>query len=326
MREGIPLVTFAKYIIHFVKLPCIIFLFLQKKYYGMELKSDGFKGRRSIKLPQAIKTQLTQNETTCSLYLTNIGYYPKAAGHFRSRPNGVNENVLIYCVDGKGWLSVNNKKYEIGENQFFILEKEVPHEYQADQQSPWSFYWVHFTGEKASIFSSIFNRILDITPVEGDRTQERISIFEEIYQNLELGYSQDNLEYVSMCLWHLLASFRFVKQFRVVNNVKQMNVIQQTILYMKKNLNKNLKLEEIAKHVHYSVSHLSLLFTKSTSYSPLEYFAQLKIQRACQYLDHSDLPIKSIAYELGFNDPFYFSKVFKKHTSLSPIQYKNRKE
>ncbi|MCL1934012.1 MAG: AraC family transcriptional regulator [Candidatus Azobacteroides sp.] len=292
----------------------------------MELKSDGFRGERSIVLPQVIKELLTQNEVTCSLYLTDIGYYPNASGHFCARPNGANENVLIYCVDGKGWFSVNNKKYKVDKNQFFILEANIPHEYGANRQSPWSIYWLHFTGEKAAIFSSVFNRVLDIAPVEGHRIQERISIFEEIYQNLELGYSQDNLEYVSMCLWHLLASFRFVQQFRVMNKVNRINSIQQAILFMKENLDKSLKLEEIAEHVHYSVSHFSLIFTKSTSYSPLEYFAQLKIQRACQYLDHTRLSVKSIAYELGFNDPFYFSKVFKKYTSLSPVQYKNREK
>ena len=292
----------------------------------IELKSEGFRGERSIVLPYAIIELLTKNETTQSLYLTDIGYYPKASGHFRSRPNGANENVLIYCIEGKGWFSVNNKKYKINENQFFILEKNIPHEYGADRQSPWSIYWVHFTGEKASIFSSIFNQVLDIEPVIGHRIQERISIFEEVFQNLELGYSQDNLEYVSMCLWHLLASFRFVQQFRVVNKVKQSNFIQQAILFMKENLHKNLKLEDLAERVHYSVSHFSLMFTKGASYSPLEYFTQLKIQRACQYLDHTDLSIKSIAYELGFCDPFYFSKVFKKHTSLSPQQYKKRKK
>jgi len=292
----------------------------------MELKSEGFRGERSIVLPQTIQELLSHNETTCSLYLTDIGYYPKASGHFRSRPNGANENVLIYCIEGKGWFSVNNIKHKIDKNQFFILEKKVPHEYGADRLSPWSIYWLHFTGEKASIFSSIFNQVLDINPVEGHRIQERISIFEEIYQNLELGYSQDNLEYISMCLWHLLASFRFVQQFRVINNVKQINYVQQTILFMKENLNKNLKLEELAEHVHYSVSHFSLMFTKSTTYSPLDYFTQLKVQRACQYLDHTDLSIKSIAYELGFKDPFYFSKVFKKITSLSPKQYKKREK
>ena len=293
---------------------------------SMELKSDGFRGERSIVLPQSIQRLLTLNETTGSLYLTDIGYYPKAEGHFRARPNGANENILIYCVDGRGWFSVNNKTYKIEKNQFFILEKNVSHEYGADKQMPWTIYWVHFTGEKASIFSSIFNQVLDIVPSDSDRILERISIFEEIYQNLELGYSQDNLEYVSMCLWHLLASFRFVQQFRVVNNVKQVNIIQQTILYMKENLDKNPTLEEIAGQIHLSVSYFSLVFAKSTSCTPLKYFAQLKIQRACQYLDHTELPIKSIAYKLGFNDPFYFSKVFKKHTSLSPLQYKNREK
>jgi AraC-like DNA-binding protein len=292
----------------------------------MELKSEGFRGERSIVLPQTIQKLVSQNETTRLLYLTDIGYYPNAYGHFRSRPNGANENILIYCIDGKGWFTVNNKKYKIEKNQFFILEKNMPHEYGADRQSPWSIYWLHFTGEKMFIFSSIFNQVLDIAPVEGHRIQERISIFEEIYQNLELGYSLDNLEYVSMCLWHLLASFRFVQQFQITNNVKQISLVQQAILFMKDNLNKNLKLEDIAEYVHYSISHFSLMFAKSTSYSPLEYFNQLKIQRACQYLDHTDLSAKSIAYELGFSDPFYFSKVFKKHTSLSPRQYKHREK
>ena len=309
---------------NYIKILYYFLIFARKN--SMELKSDGFRGERSIVLPQTIIELLNKNETTRSLYLTDIGYYPKATGHFRSRSNGANENVLIYCIDGKGWFTVNNKKHKIDRNQFFILEKNIRHEYGADRQSPWSIYWMHFTGEKASIFSSIFNQVLDIAPSEGDRIQERISIFEEIYQNLELGYSQDNLEYVSMCLWHLLASFRFVQQFRVINKVKQGSFIQHSILFMKENLNKNLKVEEIAEHVHYSVSHFSLMFTKNTSYSPLEYFSQLKIQRACQYLDHTELSIKSIAYELGFNDPFYFSKVFKKHTSLSPRQYKNRKK
>jgi len=299
-------------------------IFAKKKV--MKLRADGFKGERLIVLPKVIAEVLIHNDTTRSLYLTDIGYYPKASGHFYSRPNGANENILIYCIDGKGWITVNDKKHKIGKNQFFIIEKNKPHKYGADKHSPWSIYWLHFSGEKASIFSSIFNHVLDIEPVEGHRIQERISIFEEIYQNLELGYSQDNLEYISMCLWHLLASFRFVQQFRVINKVKQVNLTQQAILYMKENLNKNLKLEEIAKHVHYSASHFSLMFTKNTSYSPLEYFAQLKIQRACQYLDHTDLSIKTISYKLGFSDPFYFSKVFKKHASLSPMQYKNRKK
>ena len=50
----------------------------------IELKSEGFRDERSIVLPYAVIEFLTKNEITQSLYLTDIGYYPKALGHFRS--------------------------------------------------------------------------------------------------------------------------------------------------------------------------------------------------------------------------------------------------
>lgn len=56
----------------------------------------------------------------------------------------------------------------------------------------------------------------------------------------------------------------------------------------------------------------------------MEYHHQLKIQRACSYLQFSDLKIKEIAYRLGYFDPFHFSKSFKKETSLTPKEYRHK--
>ncbi|MDP4201496.1 MAG: AraC family transcriptional regulator [Bacteroidota bacterium] len=292
--------------------------------HDIQKKAEGFRGERSIVLPQPIREELKKNEMTCDLFITDIGYYPKARGHYRSRPEGAKECILIYCIEGKGWIRFNDKRYTLSENQFCIIQPGLKHEYGADEDKPWSIYWLHFAGEKSRLFSSVFNQVNDIAPIAGHRIQQRLSIFEEIYQNLELGYSPENLNYVSMCLWHLLASFRYIQQFRVISNSQQVNVIQQTILFMKENIERILSVEEIANNAHYSISHLSLLFSQSTSYSLLEYFTQLKIQKACQFLDHTDLSIKDIAYKLGYNDPFYFSKVFKKQISLTPSQYKQR--
>ena len=75
-----------------------------------------------------------------------------------------------------------------------------------------------------------------------------------------------------------------------------------------------------------SPSHLSVRFKKSTGYSPLQYFTQLKIQRACQYLDHTDMEIKEISAALGFSDPLYFSRVFNKLMKASPKRYRLRKK
>ena len=77
----------------------------------MEHKKDGFINQRAIVLPQAIKEILIHNELTSLLYVTDIGYYPHAAGHYRTRHEGAEQNILIYCTEGKGWFSINGVRY-----------------------------------------------------------------------------------------------------------------------------------------------------------------------------------------------------------------------
>lgn len=60
--------------------------------------------------------------------------------------------------------------------------------------------------------------------------------------------------------------------------------------------------------------------------SPINYFNQLKIQKACQLLDFTDKKAKEIAFELAFSDPYYFSKVFTKYMHMSPKEYRMKKK
>lgn len=290
----------------------------------MEYKKDGFINQRAIVLPQSIKEILISNELTSLLYVTDIGYYPKAKGHYRTRHEGSEQNILIYCTEGQGWFSVNGVRQEVKKEQFFIIEAALPHTYAASEADPWSIYWLHFTGEKSHLFRSIYNKVYSIDAAPEARFKDRIILFEEIFQNLEMGYSIENLEYTTLCLWHFIASFRFLSQYREVNKEKKGDIIQKAIQYMKNNLPQKLSLEDIAGHVGYSPSHFGQVFLKKTGQTPLNYFNQLKIQKACQLLDFSELKIKEIAEELGFYDQYHFFKVFFKQIGEPPTQYKKR--
>ena len=290
----------------------------------MELKKEGFKGQRAIVLPQAVKELLKSNEITSLLYITDIGYYPNAVGHYRSRHCGADQNILIYCTEGKGWVSINGTKHEVSQGEFFIIEANTPHSYGASIENPWSIYWVHFTGTKRHLFQTIYNKVLHIDQAPEARKEERLKMFEEIFLNLEMGYSIDNLEYVSLCLWHFIASFRFIAQYRAINKNPKSDVIQTAINYMRENLQKKVTLEDLASYVGYSPSHFGQLFKEKTGQSPLNYLCQLKIQRACQMLDFTDMKIKEITEELGFYDQYHFSKTFLKQVGETPTQYKKR--
>ena len=264
------------------------------------------------------------NNITSAMHITHIGYYPKAKHHFRERIDGSDQNILIYCESGKGWIKYNNEKITIRRNQACILPRKEYHSYGSDLSDPWNIYWMHFNGYNVSQFSSIIGCTINIDDSHCSRIEDRLSLFEEIYRNIEMGYSPENMEYVSYCATYFLASMKYLSQFRKTKNLGEIDVIQESILYMKDNINNNLTLYEIAENVGYSSSHFGSIFQKKTSFTPMAYFNQLKIQRACSLLQFSDLKIKEVAYRLGYYDPFHFSKAFKKEMNLTPKEYREK--
>lgn len=286
--------------------------------------AEGFKDEKAIVTPYNVRSYQSNNPITKQLYLTHIGYYPNAKYHYRERLNGTSEYVFIYCEKGTGWIEYNGERHILKENYFFILPKDKKHAYGANLKNPWSIYWLHFMGDNIYMFSSIIGRLIQIEESDKSRYQDRFQLFEEMYRNLEMGYNPENLEYISFCLMHFLASLKYVPQYREIKNVKENDVIQRSILYMKDNLESKISLDDISRAVGYSNSHLNLLFKQRTSFSPIEYYNQLKIQRACSYLQFSELKIKEIAFRLGYYDPFHFSKAFHKEMDITPKEYRNK--
>ena len=290
----------------------------------MEKLSEGFKGEKIIRTPQKIWQLQAANPICKSLFITDIGYYPHAKYHYFVRPNGRIENVLIYCEKGQGWIEYKGIVHTLTSNQAFIIPANHSHAYGASNSSPWSIYWFHFMGENVAMFSSIIGVKIHIKESDKSRYNDRFQLFEEMYQNLEMGYSPENLEYVSICLMHFLASLKYINQFREIKKAKQTDIIQKSILFMKDNLENTITLNEIARYVGYSASHFCVFFAQKTSYAPMVYYNQLKIQRACTYLQFSDMKIKEIAFRLGYYDPFHFSKAFKQEMEITPKEYRKQ--
>ncbi|KAA6337535.1 HTH-type transcriptional activator Btr [termite gut metagenome] len=290
----------------------------------MEKIADGFKGEKAIVTPHNVRHWQEANSITKQLFVTQIGYYPHAKYHYRARPKGCDENIFIYCEDGKGFITCNNCEYQLTKHTAFIIPVNAVHTYWADVKDPWSIYWIHFCGENVSMFASIIEQTIHIEESDKSRYIDRFQLFEEMYQNLEMGYSQENLEYVSICLIHFLASVKYINQYREIKKAKANDLIQKSILFMKEQLENNITLEEIAQHVGLSASHFGAIFAQKTSYTPMVYYHQLKIQRACSYLQFSDLKLKEIAFRLGYYDPFHFSKTFRKEMEITPREYRKR--
>lgn len=288
-------------------------------------KREGFAGQRAITVPKKILVaQCETNPVIGDAYITNIGYYPKAEYHYRRRITGVDQNIIIYCAEGKGRAQVHDTNYAINTGDFLLIPANTPHFYAASDEAAWTIYWIHFKGRAADALTlSIVQKFLGYKGCVAYNAK-REQLFEELYLNLERGYSYENILYVNMCFWHFMASFHFDHKYENINPTKNNDTAGKAISYMQQNIGKTLSLMDIAQQVNLSVSHFVALFRKKTGFSPIEYFNHLKIQKACQYLQFTDEQLKVIAGKLGIEDCYYFSRLFKKLMGVAPNDYRKK--
>lgn len=287
-------------------------------------KKDGFLGEEAIVLPKMVMQQCENTPLVNSLFITDIGYYPKAQYHFRERKQGINQNILIYCVDGKGQATIEGKKFLIKANNYLIIPAGKRHFYQSESIFPWTIFWIHFGGSNSGIISDIlYKRMLagKNTIVPSDHLPV---VFKKMYNTLQMGYSTDNMIYAGLTLSHFLTAFLYPDKMGEINPNSTQN-IEKVIRFLKDNIHITLTLKEIASVANISPPHFCNKFKENTGYSPIAYFNHLKLQKACHLLRFSPLRISEIAHAVGMDDPFYFSRLFSSTMGISPKAFRNSK-
>lgn len=289
-------------------------------------KREGFSGQRIIVIPKKIISDFIGKDIVAKqLYVTDIGYYPKARFHYINRPAGISQHIIIYCVEGSGCIEIDKKAIDIQPSRFIGIPANTPHKYFSNEKDPWTIYWIHFKGDLSASLMELLLQTAKNNQQDITYNEKRVSLFEEIYSNLEKGYSIDNLRYLNMVFHYFLSSLLYPSRFdHIEARSEKEDIIDLVIARMQKNIDSILTLPELADFANLSVSHFSALFKNKTGYSPIEYFNHLKVQKASQYLLTSKMAVKEIAVNLGVNDPYYFSRMFSKLMGISPDDYRKR--
>lgn len=291
-------------------------------------QKDGFPGERSVVLPPMAVNLAKTDPLVKSLYITDIGYYPRATNHFRQRLKPITQFVLIYCVNGTGFYEVNGMRYEVSGSQYFILPANEPHCYGSNSETPWTIYWVHFAGEHAEIYARGATTPQTVRAGAKSRIGERNNIFEEILTTLQQGIECERLRYASSLLHHYLASMRYLALYRnAVNNVSSTSsngkmVTDAVIRFLSENIERHVNMEELTDYTGYSHGHLSQIFKKHTSQSITSYFNQMKMQLAAELIANTSMKMNQICHKVGIDDSYYFTRLFKKVIGVSPTAYR----
>jgi AraC-like DNA-binding protein len=288
----------------------------------MQHKKEGFKGQQMLVLPKSVKDKIKQNPLINELFITDIGYYPQAEFHFRERKKGIAGNIIMVCTDGSGWIETLGKVHKVDKNTACIIPAGIPHKYGSDTENPWTIYWMHIEGKKANLFIGNNPGTISLGMELPSASLNRIRLFDEIYSNMEMTYNLNSVEYANLLVWSFLASVLYHDQYNKKSQLKGKNLVDLTVELMHQNLHLNLDLNDFSKSAGLSVSQFSSIFKQHTSASPMNFYSLLKIQKCCQLMEDPQKRIKEIAAELGFEDPFYFSRLFKKIMGISPARFR----
>jgi AraC-like DNA-binding protein len=243
-----------------------------------------------------------------------------------AKSNGA--TLLIYCSKGRGWCEIEGKRYEILAGTLLILQSGIRASHGTYPECPWRIAWVEARGSNIDYFLRELGTTKEQPLLEVGEDPQLLSLFYEILEALAEPCSRPRLIYAAQTLGHLFGVL--IWHTKNAQHVKpDLNRrVELSIEYMQQHLGKPLHVATLAGLINVSSSYYAVLFKRQTGYSPIDYFIRLRMKQACRLLESTSLHIKEIAASLGYDDQFYFSRIFRAVVRKAPSEYRQgrRKE
>lgn len=275
-------------------------------------------------MPSSFEKSYLKNSLTNQLLVTAAGYFPMAQGHyFRREPEPF--TVLIFCTAGKGYFIKDHFKTEINAGEILYCRNNTSHQYFADQHNPWTIFWFHIIGKGYNDLIDLINLDEKYPKSTCESSQKMIALCREALDSIKKGFDTYNVLQANALLNELLTSQIFYKNLTLQFKQNE-SQFHEIIDYMFKNIDKPINIKQLANHCHLSETYFIRRFKQKYGYPPIDYFNRMKIENACQLLTRSPHSIKEISYQIGFEDPLYFSRLFRKIKKQSPSEFREKQK
>jgi AraC-like DNA-binding protein len=245
---------------------------------------------------------------------------------------------LVIVMKGSAKHIVGDEKFYIKKGDVFVISNDTNHGYEDTEDfricnimyRPEILFSGDYDIKKISGFHALFvlepyftkehtfkSRLM-ITPIDFEKIHILIDLMLSEYQTKADGW-QTLLESSFMTLVVMLS-----RLYSFDNNSEKIDIINiaKSISYIENNYTEDISIDVLAEISHYSPRHYTRIFSENYHTTPLNYIISLRIKRACSLLKKSRLPISDIAFQCGFGDNNYFSRIFKKRIGLTPKQFR----
>lgn len=284
-------------------------------------RRSGFAGERISVLPRLRVEEALRHPITSRLVVTDSGYFPRAADHVRVRPHGATEAIVIVCVDGVGWCEVDGVRHRVCPGQAVPLAPQIPHRYGASTMDPWTVWWIHVLGRDAAALVAAAGATATSPIVDVADLPRAVALLEEVVAGMERDDLTSTLQLGAGAAWNLLALLS-TSHYQLPG--QRSDPAQLAITHIQRHYRDKLTVSGLARQVGLSTSHFAALFRRATGCGPHEYQTRLRMLKARQLLDTTDLPVSAVARSVGYDDPFHFSRRFRAAHDVTASEHRSR--
>lgn len=260
------------------------------------------------------------------LFVGSCGTYhlftqPKLPTH---RPRGRLDYQILYIASGKAHFYFHGKEEIVSAGNMVIYRPREEQRYYYYGVDHTEVYWVHFTGNDVKNILRKYGIADHMRVIHTGTSLEYKHLFLQIIQELKLckeDYEELTVNYLENLL---ILIHRQINASPRGKSHLLMEEMDRAVRYFHENYNKQISIEDFALSLHMSVSWFIRNFKEYTSSTPAQYLLSLRISNAQTLLETTNYNVTEIASIVGYGNPLYFSRIFKKQSGVSPSEFRKQ--
>lgn len=234
--------------------------------------------------------------------------------------------TVHYTLSGKGRIHQGKSVYSLSANQGMIILPNMSVSYQADEEEPWTYLFIGFSGQKAGEFLAE----MKLDRRKGPFTCRQSEKLEALALQM-LTSPKGTLEQLLFRQFLLYSFFSVLVQEGALSRnglsrTEKNPYVAEALDYISVHYGEPMLVGTVASHLGISRNYFFLLFKQAMGCSPLNYIIDYRLTKACELLKQTEYSIDEITVSCGYPDPAVFSRAFKKKYEKTPSQYRKNKE
>ncbi len=240
------------------------------------------------------------------------------------RPKGRLDFQLLYVASGRAHFFFDGEEKIVNAGHMVLYRPKEVQKYTYYGADKTEVYWVHFTGKDVKNILRSYGISDDKRIIYSGTSLEYTRIFKQMIYELQQCRT-DYEELLSILLRQIFISLHRKSENRhTAKNEYLETEIELATQYFNDNYNTEISIEEYASSRGMSISWFIRSFRNYTGTTPMQYIVSLRITNAQILLETTAYSVNEISRLVGYDNPLYFSRIFKKHKGMSPSDYRKQ--